>query len=159
MLGSGAHKAAVRLLRGPQVDLMIMPPGAAGTYLVHFTGSKDHNVKLRGRARDRGWSLSEKGFLRIGDDGEPLTGDAAELRTFPTETEAYAFLDLDFIEPELREDRGEIEAAAAGTLPRLIDAGRPAGRPPLAHRTGRTGSTRSSRWPRPPGPAATPTRS
>ena len=120
VLMSGPHKAAVRLLRGPQVDLMVMPPGTAGTYRIHFTGSKDHNVKLRGRARDRGWSLSEKGFLRIGPDGEPLTGDDAELRTFPTETEAYRFLDLDFVEPELREDRGEIEAAAAGTLPGLI---------------------------------------
>jgi DNA polymerase (family X) len=120
VLGSGSHKAAVRLIRGPQVDLMIMPPGAAGTYLIHFTGSKDHNVKLRGRARDRGWSLSEHGFLRIGDDGEPLTGAAAELRTFPTEAAAYRFLDLDFIEPELREDRGEVEAAATGTLPTII---------------------------------------
>ena len=123
VLGSGTHKAAVRLLRGPQVDLMIMPPGAAGTYLIHFTGSKDHNVKLRGRARDRGWSLSEHGFLRLDDDGEPLTGDAAELRTFPTEAEAYGFLDLAFVEPELREDRGEVEAAATGTLPRLVTAG------------------------------------
>jgi DNA polymerase (family 10) len=120
VLVSGPHKAAVRLLRGPQVDLMIMPPSTAGTYLVHFTGSKDHNVRLRGLARDRGWSLSEKGFLRIGPDGEPLTGDAAELRTFPSETEAYRFLDLDFIAPELREDRGEIQAAAAGTLPELV---------------------------------------
>jgi DNA polymerase (family 10) len=123
VLGSGSHKAAVRLLRGPQVDLMIMPPGAAGTYLIHFTGSKAHNVKLRGRARDRGWSLSEHGFLRIGDDGEPLTGAAAELRTFPTEAEAYRFLNLDFVEPELREDRGEVEAAAIGTLPTLISIG------------------------------------
>ncbi len=120
VLMSGPHKAAVRLLRGPQVDLMVMPPGTAGTYLIHFTGAKDHNVKLRGRARDRGWSLSEKGYLRIGEDGEPLTGDAAELRTFPDEPAAYRFLDLDFIEPELREDRGEIEAAAAGTLPTLV---------------------------------------
>jgi DNA polymerase (family 10) len=120
VLVSGPHKASVRLLRGPQVDLMIMPPETAGTYLIHFTGSKEHNVRLRGLARDRGWSLSEKGFLRIGPDGEPLTGDAAELRTFPTEAEAYRFLDLDFIEPELREDRGEIQAAAAGTLPELI---------------------------------------
>ena len=102
---------------------MIMPPGAAGTYLIHFTGSKAHNVKLRGRARDRGWSLSEHGFLRIGDDGEQLTGGAAELRTFPTEVEAYRFLDLAFIEPELREDRGEVEAAASGTLPTLISTG------------------------------------
>ncbi len=116
----GEHKAAVQTLRGPQVDLMVMPPGEAGTYLVHFTGSKEHNVKLRARARDRGWSLSEKGYLRIDEDGEPLTGAAAELRTFATEAEAYAFLDLPFIEPELREDEGEIEAAIAGTLPTLV---------------------------------------
>ena len=100
---------------------MIMPPGEAGTYRIHFTGSKEHNVRLRAMARDRGWSLSEKGYLRIGDDGEPLTGDDAELRTFASETEAYAFLDLPFIEPELREDHGEIEAALAGRLPGLID--------------------------------------
>jgi DNA polymerase (family 10) len=123
VIGRGPHKAAVRLLRGPQVDLMIMPPGEAGTYLIHFTGSKDHNVRLRGMARDKGWSLSEKGYLKIGEDGEPAvgeSGEAAELRTFPTETEAYGFLGLPFIEPELREDRGEVEAGLAGTLPRLV---------------------------------------
>jgi DNA polymerase (family 10) len=99
---------------------MVMPPGTAGTYRIHFTGSKEHNVRLRARARDRGWSLSEYGFARIGDDGEALTGDAAELRTFASEEEAYAFLGLPFIEPELREDEGEIEAALAGTLPVLV---------------------------------------
>ena len=78
ILNRGPYKAAVRVLRGPQVDLMVMPPGEAGTYLIHFTGSKEHNVKLRARARDRGWSLSEKGYLRIDETGEPLTGDAAE---------------------------------------------------------------------------------
>ena len=124
ILNRGPYKAAVRLLRGPQVDLMVMPPGEAGTYLIHFTGSKEHNVKLRARARDRGWSLSEKGYLRIDlETGEPLTGDAAELRTFPTEQEAYAFLDLPYIEPELREDEGEIEAALAGRLPHLVELG------------------------------------
>jgi DNA polymerase (family 10) len=71
-------------------------------------------------ARDLGWSLSEKGFLRIGEDGEPLTGDAAELRTFAAEADVYDFLGLPFIEPELREDAGEIEAALAGRLPSLI---------------------------------------
>jgi DNA polymerase (family 10) len=120
VLQGGGHKAAVELLRGPQVDLMIMPPGQAGTYLIHFTGSKEHNVVLRARARDRGWSLSEKGFLRIGDDGQPLTGADAELRTFATEEEAYAFLGLPFIEPGLRENHGEVEAALAGRLPSLI---------------------------------------
>ncbi len=123
VVNAGGYKAAIRLLRGPQVDLMVMPPGEAGTYRIHFTGSKEHNVRLRAMARDLGWSLSEKGFLRIGEDGAPLTGDAAELRTFATETEAYAFLGLPFIEPELREDAGEIEAALAGTLPDLIDVG------------------------------------
>jgi DNA polymerase (family 10) len=121
VIGKGQYKAAVKLGgRGPNVDLMLMPPGEAGTYLIHFTGSKDHNVRLRERARDLGWSLSEKGFLRIGMDGEALTGDAAELRTFATEEEAYGFLGMPFIAPELREDRGEIEAALAGTLPSLV---------------------------------------
>ncbi|MGA3057060.1 MAG: DNA polymerase/3'-5' exonuclease PolX [Candidatus Limnocylindrales bacterium] len=120
VIAKGPHKAAVRMLRGPQVDLMIMPPGEAGTYLIHFTGSKEHNVRLRGLARDRGWSLSEKGYVRLDEDGEPLAGDTADLRTFPSEAEAYGFLGLPFIEPELREDRGEIEAAMAGRLPTLV---------------------------------------
>jgi DNA polymerase (family 10) len=121
VIGRGGHKSAIRMFRGPQIDLMSMPPGEAGAYLLHFTGSKEHNVRLRAIARDKGWSLSEYGFLRIGEDGEPLTGDAAELRTFATEAEAYAFLGLPLIEPELREDAGEIEAARAGRLPTLID--------------------------------------
>ena len=120
VLNRGSYKAAIRLRGGPQVDLMIVPPGEAGTYRIHFTGSKQHNVRLRAMARDRGWSLSEKGFLRLGADGEPLTGDAAELRTFSTEAEAYAFVGLPFIEPELREDAGEFEAAASDTLPVLV---------------------------------------
>ena len=127
VLAKGPHKAAVRLLRGPQVDLMIMPPGEMGTYLIHFTGSKEHNVRLRGIARDRGWSLSEKGYQRLGEAsagetpaGEAPAGDGAELRTFSTEEEAYGFLGLPFIEPELREDRGEVEAGYAGTLPVLV---------------------------------------
>jgi DNA polymerase (family 10) len=99
---------------------MVMPPGAAGAYRLHFTGSKEHNVRLRARARDRGWSLSEYGFQRIGEEGQVLTGADAELRTFPTEAEAYEFLGLPFIEPELREDDGEIEAALAGRLPTLV---------------------------------------
>jgi DNA polymerase (family X) len=123
VLGAGSAKASVRLHQGPQVDLMVMPPGEAGSYLVHFTGSAEHNVHLRGLARDRGWSLSEKGFVRLGEDGQPMTGHAADLRTFADEAGVYAFLDLAFIEPELREDRGEIEAARDGRLPRLVARG------------------------------------
>ena len=121
VVNAGTHKAAVRLAGGPQVDLMVMPPGEAGTYLVHFTGSKEHNVRLRAIARDRGWSLSEKGFARLADDGEIATDAGAELRTFATEAEAYAFLDLAEVPPDLREDRGEIEAARDGRLPRLVE--------------------------------------
>lgn len=123
VLQHGSHKAAVRLDGGPQVDLMIMPPGEAGTYLIHFTGSKEHNVRLRERARDRGWSLSEKGFIALGADGEPLVGPDARHLTFETESEAYAFLELPLMAPELREDAGEIEAALTGNLPRLVDLG------------------------------------
>jgi DNA polymerase (family 10) len=120
VLGGGPHKAAVRLLRGPQVDVMVMAPEAAGSYLIHFTGSKEHNVRLRARARDMGWSLSEYGFQRIDGEGRLVTGSDAELRAFASEEDAYEFLGLPFIEPELREDRGEIEAALGGRLPTLV---------------------------------------
>lgn len=120
VLGAGRAKASVILRDGPQVDLMVMPPGEAGTYLVHFTGSADHNVALRGLARDMGWSLSEKGFLRLDAAGEPATGDAAELRTLPAEADVYAFLGLAPVPPELREDRGEVEAARTRSLPDLV---------------------------------------
>ncbi len=120
VLGAGSAKASIRLVDGPQVDLMIMPPGTAGSYLVHFTGSAEHNVHLRGLARDRGWSLSEKGFVRLDEDGQPVPGAEASPTTFPDEQGVYRFLDLDLIEPELREDRGEIEAARDGRLPQLI---------------------------------------
>ncbi len=117
---AGKAKAAIRLVGGPQVDLMVMPPGEAGTYLIHFSGSAEHNVRLRAIARDRGWSLSEKGFLRLDAKGEPSSGDAAELRTFEDEASAYGFLGLPFIAPELREATGEVEAGYAGQLPSLI---------------------------------------
>jgi DNA polymerase (family 10) len=111
----------VQLLRGPQLDLLTMPRGVAGSYLVHFTGSAEHNVRLRAIARDLGWSLSEHGLVRLADDGQPLTGAAAERRTFATEAEVYAALGLPFIPVELREDRGEIEAAHENRLPRLVE--------------------------------------
>ncbi|MDQ3937484.1 MAG: DNA polymerase/3'-5' exonuclease PolX [Chloroflexota bacterium] len=118
---TGAQRTTVQLLRGPQVDLMAMPPGAAGAYLVHFTGSAEHNVRLREMARDLGWSLSEHGLVRLDETGEPLRGPGAERKTFATEAEVYGFLGLPYIAPELREDRGEIEAALAGRLPRPIE--------------------------------------
>jgi DNA polymerase (family 10) len=116
----GGYRTSVQLLRGPQVDVMTMAPDRAGSYLVHFTGSAAHNVRLRERARDMGWSLSEHGFARLDADGHVVEGPDAELRTFGSEEEVYAFLGLPWIEPALREDRGEIEAALEGRLPRLV---------------------------------------
>jgi DNA polymerase (family 10) len=109
---AGSNRATLQMTHGPQVDLMTMPPGSAGTYLVHFTGSAEHNVRLREMARDQGWSLSEKGFTSL--------DDPKEVRTFATEQEVYEFLGLPFIDPALREDRGEIEAALANELPVLV---------------------------------------
>ena len=111
VLSAGTDKSSIVLREGPQVDLMVCPPAAWGTHLLHFTGNKDHNIALRGMALDRGWSLSEKGFKVI-ETGELLL--AAE------EADAYERLDLPWIPPELREGDGEIEAARAGLLPTLV---------------------------------------
>jgi len=118
---TGGQRTTVQLLRGPQLDVMVMPAGAAGTYLVHFTGSAEHNVRLREIARDLGWSLSEHGFARLAADASVARGDVAERRTFASEDEVYEFLGLPFIPAELREDRGEIEAARDGRLPALVE--------------------------------------
>lgn len=111
VISAGTDKSSIILRDGPRVDLMVCPPAAWGTHLVHFTGSADHNIALRGRALDRGWSLSEKGFKVI-ETGELLL--AAE------EADVYGRLELPWIPPELREADGEIEAALAGELPELV---------------------------------------
>jgi len=111
VLSAGTDKSSIVLADGPQVDLMVCPPSAWGSHLVHFTGNKDHNVALRGRALDRGLSLSEKGFKVV---------ETGELQQIATEEEVYARLDLPWIPPELREDTGEIQAALAGSLPTLV---------------------------------------
>ena len=114
VIAAGIDKSSIYLADGRRVDLMVCAPEAWGTHLVHFTGSKEHNVALRGRALDRGLSLSEKGF-KVVDTGELLL--AAE------EEEVYARLDLAWVPPEIREDTGEVEAAASGMLPALVVAG------------------------------------
>ena len=111
ILSAGTDKSSIVLRDGPRVDLMVCPTAAWGTHAVHFTGSRDHNIALRGMALDRGWSLSEKGF-KVVDTGELLL--AAE------EHEVYERLGMPWIPPEIREADGEIEAALAGTLPVLV---------------------------------------
>ncbi|CAN5666122.1 DNA polymerase/3'-5' exonuclease PolX [soil metagenome] len=120
---AGRERVTVSWWDGTAVDLMTTPPGRAGTYLVHLTGSAEHNVRLRQRARQLGWSLSEHALTRLGPDGTPLPEGQEESRTFATEAELYAFLGLELVPPELREDRGEVEAAEAGTLPHLVSRG------------------------------------
>jgi DNA polymerase (family 10) len=112
VVAAGTDKSSILLRDGPRVDLMVCPPAGWGTHLVHFTGSKEHNVALRGRALARGWSLSEKGFKVV---------DSGELLLAATEEEVYARLDLAWVPPELREDAGEIQAAAEGRLPTLVE--------------------------------------
>jgi DNA polymerase (family X) len=106
--------AGVRLRThtGVAVDLRIVEPDQFGNLLQHLTGSKQHNMALRDAAVRKGLHVSEYGVL---DDA---TG---ETQRCPSEHEVYALLGLEYIEPELRENRGELEAAAAGTLPKLIE--------------------------------------
>jgi DNA polymerase (family 10) len=110
VLGHGPTKSSVEFTNGLQADLRVLPPARFGTLLQYFTGSKEHNVKLRELALRQGLSLSEHAFTRL--SGEELL--------CATETEVYKTLGLAYIPPELREDRGEIQAAARGALPRLI---------------------------------------
>ena len=111
VLSAGTDKSSIVLRDGPRVDLMVCPPAAWGTHLVHFTGSKDHNIALRGMALDRGWSLSEKGFKVI---------ETGELLLDAEEVDVYERLGLPWIAPEIRGGDGEIEAARNGELPALI---------------------------------------
>jgi DNA polymerase (family 10) len=106
-------EAGVRLRThtGLAVDLRIVAPDQFGNLLQHFTGSRDHNMALRAAAVRRGLHVSEYGVL---DDATGTTHRCA------TEAEVYGLLGMQYIEPELRENRGELEAAAAGTLPTLI---------------------------------------
>jgi DNA polymerase (family X) len=104
----------VRTHTGIAVDVRIVEPDQFGNLLQHLTGSKQHNMALRDAAVRKGLHVSEYGVL---DDATGETHRCA------TEHEVYALLGLEYIEPELRENRGELEAAAAGTLPALIEPG------------------------------------
>ena len=124
ILGQGTTKASVLTVGGLQVDLRIVPSENFGVALLYFTGSKDHNVKLRGRALDRGFTLNEWGLYKLEqyDRAAKKTGEAPPVKPAASKTEAdvYKKLGLEFIEPELREARGEIEAAVENKLPKLI---------------------------------------
>jgi DNA polymerase (family 10) len=112
VLAHGDTKSSVKLWGGFQADLRLVPRESLGAALQYFTGSKAHNIVLRDRAIQRGLKLNEYGLYRVEDDTRIAGEDEAGI---------YRALGLAFVPPELRENRGEIDAAAAGTLPRLIE--------------------------------------
>ncbi len=113
VLGRGETKSSVRLRGGYQADLRLVPVESRGAAMQYFTGSKAHNIILRDRAIQHGYKLNEYGLYRTADD-TPVAG--------ATEEGIYEALGMAWVDPELRENRGEIEAAVARRLPRLISA-------------------------------------
>jgi DNA polymerase (family X) len=113
VIGHGDMKSSVEFHNRLRAQLWVQPPERYGTALIYATGSKDHNVRLRELALDLGLSLSEKSFLK--EDGSEIL--------CATEQEVYQVLGLPWMPPELREDRGEVQAARAGQLPHLIERG------------------------------------
>lgn len=112
VVASGDTKTSVKTTSGLQVDVRVVEPGSWGTALQYFTGSAEHNVALRERAKSMGLKVSEYAVTRV-SDGARVAGTS--------EDEVYAALGLATPAPELREGTGEIEAAAAGELPRLLE--------------------------------------
>jgi len=106
VLGRGDTKSSIRTAEGRQVDLRIVKPEQFPAALMYFTGSKEHNVVMRQRARERGMSLNEYGLFKL--DGEGDT-DFDQPVDYQSESDIYEKLGLNFIPPELREDRGEFE--------------------------------------------------
>ncbi|HTJ61400.1 MAG TPA: DNA polymerase/3'-5' exonuclease PolX [Candidatus Saccharimonadales bacterium] len=117
ILAQGETKSSVIVERGLQIDLRVVPAAAWGAALLYFTGSKEHNVRLRGFALRKKLLLNEYGLYRVGEEksGTPVASR--------TEEEIYAALGMDWIPPELREDHGEIDAALAHRLPALVAVG------------------------------------
>lgn len=114
VLGHGPTKSSVELVQGLQVDVRVLEPTRYGTALSYFTGSQQHNIRLRELALKQGLSLNEHAFTPTNGGTEILC---------ETEEAVYAQLGLPWIAPELREDRGEVEAAQVGQLPNLIHLG------------------------------------
>ncbi len=110
VLESGPKRTSVKLDEGVQVDVRLFTEGEYGAALVYFTGSKDHNIALRNLAIEKGWKLNEYGLFDKA--GKRLAGR--------TEEEVYRKLGIEYVPPELRENRGEIDAARKGKLPDLI---------------------------------------
>jgi DNA polymerase (family 10) len=114
VLGAGDTRASIITVADVQIDLRVVPPESIGAALQYFTGSKEHNVKLRAMAVRKGLKVNEYGVFAVDDDDNRSLGGR-------TEEEVYAALGLPWIPPELREDAGEIELARRGELPSLVE--------------------------------------
>ncbi|MCD5390676.1 DNA polymerase/3'-5' exonuclease PolX [candidate division NPL-UPA2 bacterium] len=112
VLASGETKSSIIMKGGLQVDVRVVKPDSFGAALQYFTGSKPHNIKLRELANKRGLKINEYGVFKI-NGGKKVAGTE--------EKDVYVVLDLPYIPPELREDRGEIEAGQEGSLPELVE--------------------------------------
>ena len=122
VLAAGTTRGTIILRSGLQVDLRILPQGSYGTALNYFTGSKDHNIALRTLGVERGLRISEYGIFRVPKGMKPEDLEKAEGERIggANEQDVYRILKLDYIPPELRENRGEINAARYHKLPELI---------------------------------------
>lgn len=118
IIGEGETKSSVQLNVGINCDLRVVDDAEFPFALNYFTGSKDHNVRIRSLAREKGWSLNEYGFSVI-DSGEKR-GKTKKVVPCTDENDIYKAVGLEYVEPELREDFGEIEAAQSSNLPRLV---------------------------------------
>jgi DNA polymerase (family 10) len=142
VIGRGDTKMSIRLGRGLQIDLRVVQPKSFGAALQYFTGSKDHNVILRGTAKDRGLRINEYGVFRVsekpaakkakGVKKQPSNDEESDEQAYKdvnspnfiagrTEEEVYAAMDLPCFPPEIREARQEFAWAAVGKLPKLIE--------------------------------------
>jgi DNA polymerase (family 10) len=119
VIAKGETKSSVLLNSGINCDLRVIEPEEYPFALAYFTGSKEHNVEMRTLSKKSGWSLNEYGFSKLGSD--ETRGKAKRLIKCTSEEDIYKALDLAYIPPELRENMGEFEAAAAGTLPTLLE--------------------------------------
>ena len=127
VIGAGGTKTSVRLRSGLQVDLRVVPPESWGAALIYFTGSKEHNIRLRRRALERKLRVSEYGVFTIPEEslgdalGERGIASEGEIVAGATEEEVYGALDLSWLPPEIRRDRGELPASDARELPGLVE--------------------------------------
>jgi DNA polymerase (family X) len=121
VIARGETKSSVLLISGINCDLRITTDPEYPFALAYFTGSKEHNIEIRARAKQFGWSLNEYGFSKLGSEG--ARGKPKRIVDCRTEEDLYKALELEYIPPELRENMGEIAAAEARKIPRLIEEG------------------------------------